>query len=463
MTEKKISGLKISLSFLFIFIAASCTSTNNFAAQGTAVKPKTYSSVDDEPFYAQNCNSFFEDKLSNGIPVVIKKSKYQKNCSLALLIDSDEIPDKEKKSGLEEITLELMKLGTSDYSSLYISSLEYTDSTKFTSSVHSDFMQYAIVFPKERISAVIPVFAQTYKKPLLSLEGFEEILRQKKNSYGDADKKEQVKILQKIYEVLNGTYGGFVPEFYTENSLITYKDVVNCHARLLNAGRIKIVASGNFNDDEVQLLFKVLNENFGNLKSFAFSKKKTSEKKIIASDFESAKLNFVDPELKQDYSFGIYSIPKPLSINYYNYAVCSLFLDDMLYGYVKEMNNFAEDAGTGTLTGWNNVGIISVYNVRILNNLNEGVQDFILSNFKIETIKKKLDFYKRIYISSVMSAELSSAETVRQMALSLVYSGEAKKYIERPFIIQQITAEEVERSFVEIMSSGIVWLNFINE
>ena len=286
---------------------------------------------------------------------------------------------------------------------------------------------------------------------------------QKKNNFSDSDKTEQIKVIQKIYEVLNGTYGCFVPCFYTENSLITYKDVVNCHARLLNAGRIKIVASGNFNDDEVQLLFKSLNENFGNLKTSAFTKKMTAEKKIATSDFESAKFNFIEPDLKQDYLFGVYSIPKPLSINYYNYALCSLFLDDMLYNYAKETNNFAEDAGTGTLTGWNNVGIISFYNVKILNKLNEGIQDFILSNLKIETIKKKLDFYKRIYISSVMSSELSSSETVRQMALSLFYSGEAKKYIERPFIIQHITAEDVERSFAEIMSAGIVWLNFVNE
>ena len=463
MTEKNISRLKISLSFLSIFIAAACTSTNNFDLHGTAVKSKIYSSVEEEPFFSQNCNSFFEEKLSNNIPVVIKKSKYQKNCSLALLIESDEIPDKEKKSGIEEITLELMKLGTLEYSNLYISSLEYTDLTKFTSSVHSDFLQYGIVFPKEKISAIIPVFAQTYKKPLLSLEDFEEIVRQKKNNFSDSDKTEQIKVIQKIYEVLNGTYGCFVPCFYTENSLITYKDVVNCHARLLNAGRIKIVASGNFNDDEVQLLFKYLNEKFGNLKTYAFTKKMTAEKKIATSDFESAKFNFIEPDLKQDYLFGVYSIPKPLSINYYNYALCSLFLDDMLYNYAKETNNFAEDAGTGTLTGWNNVGIISFYNVKILNKLNEGIQDFILSNLKIETIKKKLDFYKRIYISSVMSSELSSSETVRQMALSLFYSGEAKKYIERPFIIQHITAEDVERSFAEIMSAGIVWLNFVNE
>ena len=139
MTGKNISRLKISLSFLSIFIAAACTSTNNFNLHGTAVKSKIYSSVEEEPFFSQNCNSFFEEKLSNNIPVVIKKSKYQKNCSLALLIESDEIPDKEKKSGIEEITLELMKLGTLEYSNLYISSLEYTDLTKFTSSVHSDF------------------------------------------------------------------------------------------------------------------------------------------------------------------------------------------------------------------------------------------------------------------------------------------------------------------------------------
>ena len=65
MTEKNISRLKISLSFLSIFIAAACTSTNNFDLHGTAVKSKIYSSVEEEPFFSQNCNSFFEENGFN--------------------------------------------------------------------------------------------------------------------------------------------------------------------------------------------------------------------------------------------------------------------------------------------------------------------------------------------------------------------------------------------------------------
>lgn len=463
---KKNTGTVHFFSAVFFSAAvifSGCASSGKSAEQGTAVKLNVYNSVEEEPFFSQNCGSFSERTLSNGIPVAVKKSSRQKNCSLALVIDSSGFARTAEKSGLEEITLELMTKGTKDYSSFYISSLEYTDETHFFTSAHADFLQYGLTFPKERIRSVVPVFAGTFKTPSLSSADFQSLIQKKAEQENGASEQSRLRVLSTLYSVLNAADGSFVPPFYTEASRIEHGDVIRCHSALVNAGRIKIVASGNFDDGDIQELFSILEENFSGIKSVPFEKKAAAEKTFSVSDFEKTEFYFSGAPFAENYACAVYPVPPPLTEEYFQYALASLFFDDILYDCSRKSGGFSGDAGTGVLLGRNNVGVISLFQISSFERLSETVKESLENGCSFDAVKQKLDFYKRVYVSSVMASELSSVQTVRQMALSFVYDKSARSYIERPYRISKITPEEVHSWIDRFFQGGMLWLYFSAE
>ncbi len=75
MNKKFLILSYFSAIFSLLFLCG-CTSTSQVSSySGTRIKPISYSSLDEEPFYAHNHDSFVEKKLSNGIPVIIKNQK----------------------------------------------------------------------------------------------------------------------------------------------------------------------------------------------------------------------------------------------------------------------------------------------------------------------------------------------------------------------------------------------------
>ncbi|WP_318676878.1 M16 family metallopeptidase [Treponema sp.] len=445
MIKKNKIVLILSLLFSEVLFF-NCASTNGISG-GTRIKTQNYDSLDEEPFYSQNAETFFEKKLSNGIPVIIKKSKNQNSCAVRLVIDSVPLSDSFNKSGLEKITLELMRKGTSKYSELYISSMEYTDSTVFTTKVHQDYLEYGISSQKDRLDTVVEIFAQTFKNPLMDEAEFNEITDQLRNSASP--------LLTQVYKILNSQDKYFSPCYLTEQASVSYKDVLDYQKGLLNAARITIIASGNFSDEDVENLYKVLENNFSSLKKFNYRKKQPSKKLVQYGE----KFTFVEKKAYQNISaLGFADIPFPLGDSYISYALLSLYLDDLIYSHVKEKHSAAQDAGTGVLLSKLNIGIISIYDIssvdKATSNLNEMLENSLTEDF----IEKKLDSYKRIYTSFVMNSEIKAEKTLDQMASSLVYCGDAKEYLKRPYKISKITAAQVREVFDKYLNGKICWV-----
>lgn len=456
MKQKSKKNTIFNAIFLIFFIFLSgCKSTQSERA--TAITLDRYETVEDEPFYSQNYPSFFEKTLPNGIPVIIKKSVNQKSAGLRIIIESDANSTNIKKTGLEELTLDLMKHGSKKYSDLYISSLEYTDQAVFTYSTKNDWCEYGFTCPKEKIANVLEVFTESFLIPALDETVFNELVEEKEKILLNEEVSPSYCLLKDVYMELSGLDIYFAPKRYTTKTEIFYSDVKKCHEAFLNGKRLKILATGNFNDDDVKALYSKISENFSGIASYNFRKKTP---KIESIDFESIKerVKYSKTEnFNSAHVIGVYNIPRPCSDEYLKYALLSLYLDDMIYSELKEKNSIASDAGTGTIMGYTNLGIISIYNVLSFKNMNSEVYDYIIENLRTEQSQKKIDNYKRIYTSFVLSSELSVSKTLDQMATSLIYTGDAKDYLSRPFKISKITAEDFSLSFQSTVGKGVLW------
>lgn len=439
----------------FLTIITGCKSTQSEKA--TAITLERYETLEDEPFYSQNYASFTEKTLPNGIPVIIKKSVNQKEAGLRILIKSDANSTNIKKTGLEELTLDLMKHGSKKYSDLYISSLQYTDQAVFTYSTKNDWCEYGFTCPKEKMAEVLDIFAETFLIPALDETTFNELVDEKEKILLNEEISPSYCLLKDVYMELSKSDIYFAPKRYTTKTEIFYSDVKKCHESFLNAKRIRIIATGNFNDDDVKALYSKINENFAAIGSYNFKKK---EPKIASVDFASMteKVKYTKSDkFNSSHIIGVYNIPKPCSDDYIKYALLSLYLDDMLYSEIKEKNNLASDAGTGTITGYTNLGIVSISNVQSIKNMSHEIYEYIIANLNTEQSQKKIDGYKRVYTSFVLMSELSVLQTLNQMATSLIYTGDAKEYIKRPYKISKITAEDFSLSFQSTVGKGVLW------
>lgn len=457
ITKKSSYLISFLISFLALFFILSCKSTS---AEGTRIKTDFITSFDQEPFYIQAKNSFEEKKLSNGIPLIIKTSTAQKDCTVRLVIDAESLSNPEQKAGIEEITLKLMKFGSASYSSNYISSLEYTDSAFFELKAHRDYLEFGFTAPLSSLENICAVFADVFKNPLMDTEDFESLIS------------EASELLEKNKDdarqsLLNGACGFlslqdkyFTVNTYSAKTKLTYQDVFSYQKALLNASKIKIVASGNFTLKDVEKLYSDLNSQFGSLKSKAYKKRSPAVKTL---DLPAEIRTVSGDGLFNECLMGVYKIPPVCSEEYVKYSLMTLFIDDILYRDIKEKNGYADDIGSGIIAGNIPLGVIMACGLHSQKDLISYSTELIQKAFESGTLDKKIDSFRRIYTSVVMSSELSSSKTCSQMATSLVYSGNASEYIKRPYLIRTVTAEDVKKAYDETLGSKILWFKVSRE
>ncbi len=118
----------------------------------------------------------------------------------------------------------------------------------------------------------------------------------------------------------------------------------------------------------------------------------------------------------------------------------------------------ASDAGCGVLLSNGNLGLISIYDISLMKINIENVMKAVEDGLSEQIIEKKLDSYKRVYVSFIMNSEFSSDKTLDQMALGLVYKNDAKDYIKRPFRVYKISAESVRKIYEECIKDKICWI-----
>lgn len=434
-----------SLALFFIAATVSCASApdERLGDSATKIKAKTYGSVEDEPFYIQNKDLFVQKTLSNGISVTVKKSRYQNDCTVRLVLESVPVMDSVKKAGLEQLTMNLMQTETKKYSALYISSMSYTNSTYLTAMAHQDFLEYGASFTKENLETVIDILSDTFTAPLLSAEKFLE------NSKIDIPAFAFDNI--QLYLAEKDPY--FLPVNLISKADISYTDVLNCYKGMQNASRIRIVASGNFLDEDIEILVNSLNEKIGKLPSQKFAKKIPKSDILIKPDDPV----FFESDNPKKCAAGIFAIPHMLTSDYLAYGIASLMMDDVLYNQIKEKGTYAGDAGCGALISKVPFGVISIYDIKGNGSILESTSSGIDQAMSFEQITKKLEYYKRIYNSLIMTSEFYSSRTCDQMAMSIVYQNDAGEYIKRPYEVSCITASMVRDVYEAYVKDNIVW------
>lgn len=205
-----------------------------------------------------------------------------------------------------------------------------------------------------------------------------------------------------------------------------------------------------------------MNQNFGKIKSKAIQKKQATNNSVDFNKISAINFSIEENSLTINSSknkkniLGLYNIPLYGSIEYINYAIASLLIDDLFYKELK--SNAFQDIGTGNILGNPNIGVISIYGATLDFDY-KSLLERLLNKMSIEYINSNLGSIKDVYTSFIMSTELSSEKTVNQMTRSFIYNSDATNYIRFPFYINRATCDQVKIAIDNSIKKGIAWFS----
>lgn len=422
----------VSLAVMMTVTVISCAS--NSGAKSARSQGGSY--------YESNAADFTTVSLSNGIPVVFKKNGTGKIYVLKMIIDGGTPLVPVSKSGLEDVTLEMLQYGSEKYSYSDIQRLKYEQSFSISSAAGYDYSTYGFRCIEKYVDGVLDIFADSILHPLFNAEDFDKV----KTEYAEEVQRTLTDPSGLLSETMRAV--AFKNHPYesnpsvTEQSLdaITLQEVKAHYQTLLNANRLKLVVVGDFSDDGQKKLAEKLEQMFGSIEAKPF------EKPTIPALTVSGKNVYKQLEQAGDsgYAFGYYACPdRTNAAEYVPYALASMFIQDELFAQVREKQGAVYSAGNGIVGGIKMFGVISVYRASKPENLRQYIYDAIDSFPDERGVQEKLDHYKNKYITTVFSSAQDANGVAGNVVSSLQNYGDPTAYLHRTEQIQATTAAQV--------------------
>lgn len=448
------SAFFLNITLILLILLSGCASTNQ-----TKINLEV-NSLEEEPYYIKNSQTFTQFTLKNGIPVCIKKVPSARTTSLRIVFLAQPLKSPETSGGIAEVCFLQMLYGNSKYSQDEIYTFEYTQQTDFYYKLHRDYYEYGVTTTKDRILKMADVLSSTMLNPRMETKDFLEVYDDCRRFHNNSILTSRMQVLSKINKDLFVKDKYFMPLNYTAETKFSASDVKNFQQNLLNASRIKILATGNFSDKDIEDLKKKITDDYSVLKAKGYTKLDPAlTQEQYSKALESLnKENIISRSQEQkNCALGIYPVPAFDSPDYEAYAVLSLMADDVLYSGLKDHSQSVSSCGTGLFTGLLNTGVISLTDVSETRAVVTKAQNLLKGTLTAEYIQSKLDYYKNVCIGLLSSQDAVSQAVCDKMTVSQVYFNDPAKYIERSFKVRKLTAQQVIDVYNRTIGKNIVW------
>lgn len=437
MKKNKVFDLIFVFIAFAIFVFSSCSSTKK---------------IEMDSYYNENVKDFSVHNLSNGIPVIFKKTSTSNIFVLRLVFEGGTPLVQKEKSGLEDLTLDLMFHGGKNYSYDDIQRMQYDMSFSISSSAGRDYSVAGIKCLKKDLESVLSVFADGVLSPAFKESDFNQFMVNAGQKLAStlASPSGQLGV-----ELEKAAFGG---TSYSSSSQITQEsinnisleDVKNHHKKLLDAHRMKIVVVCDFDEEEQEDFVQKLDLHFSSVKKGEY--KEPVVQKIAVS---GADLYFKNENAgSAGYALAFFDSPERYDSDYVAFALSLMYLDDILFAEVREKAGAVYSVGSGVLGGKSMLGVISAYKVSDKDNIKALITEAIKTFPDEKGIEEKLEQYKNKYITTLFSSSKNSTGVASNIITSLQYSGMPDTYLKRSAQVKAVTAKEIELAYKKYVLQG---------
>jgi zinc protease len=473
---KKISWIPLLISLLAVSVPAAAQQLELTRDQPLIDAGKI------DAFARENLQSFTTATLSNGIPVVMKRSTANHILTLQVVLRGHVVFTPPGKAGIEAAMLTLMARGSTRYTYADVQRALFEDSASIDPHYGSfDVTSLDLVTIDTYFDQLFPIFADAFLHPSWSAEEFPRVIRDLELRKQRSENDPYNQTVEHLHETLfaGHPYAASWEGVGTSLDSITLSDVKSYYERSVGSGRLLIVAVGNF--DPTALVAR-LNTSFGAMPRTPYAAPpvpplSVKPDLIVVPFAQSPGLAWVR---------GDFAMPGPESPDFAPSLVAFDLLSDVLFEIVRTRNGASYGASAG-LHGFDaSYGDITIFKTTMparVKPLVDQAIDVIASGRSLGgavsasaagksgigsgeaaaasafvPIADALPFYKSQYLTEFYSGQQTNTSIADQIAWSILYRGDYRDYLLILDRIREVTAADVVRVTKKyLVGNPVLW------
>lgn len=399
----------------------------------------------------QKNNSFIKSetniqihKLKNNIPVYIYNNSSNSVQNIRIVVKGGATELSQENAGLEDALFNMMCNGSKKYSKEKIDKILYDKSANIEGYGKKEYSQISLSSLDYYFYDVLPLLIDGFLNPSYDEDELKNLITNYDNSIQNNDEDPQSLLMKITTDNIYDQHKYKISATPTKNSLqnINIENLKLQHKKVLNASRIYVIASGNFN---TQKLIKTLDKTLGKIKSLEYSPQKVQDVKVPNIDIEDN----CKASNGTAYRIIAYNYPTRKDKAFFSAQLAGMIYDEILYNIVREKKGSCYSVGTSVYGSTYNFGFIYGININNLDTFNEGISEaekYFLS-LNEEQISKRLEGVKNSYIASIFSADKTNEGITAQILISNLIYNDPEEYKNNFNIINNVTAKDIINSF----------------
>ena len=442
-------------------------------AAGAAPFPLAGASIGEKglsAFAKENLSSFSTFTLSNGLPVIVKKSSANRVEHISLVIRGGSAAASEAKAGIEALALKTMARGSGRHGYEEIQELLDETSSGLGSAASFDYSIYSLTTLDKYFERLFPLWADTLVAPSFKQADFDQELS---NARIALESKEQDPWSKTGLEMNKRLFAGHpyaASPDGTQASLAAASlgDVKAWYAERMRADALFVVAVGDF---DAAKLRAELEASLGKLPPVGAPLPPVAPL-ARNGQWSLAKVEFPQSRgmgyLRGDFAAPTYSDPDymPLSIG-------MKMLTDLLFNVVRDKHGAVYSAGAFIRDYKANYGSITLFKTKSPGAAKAYVDEAVAvlasgravaidpqsSKDGFAPIADLLEAAKAQFINELYESQATNAAIAGRIAASVVATGDYRSYLLDVDRIRAVTTEQVRAALGKYFLKGpVAWV-----
>ncbi|MGL4981245.1 MAG: M16 family metallopeptidase [Treponemataceae bacterium] len=401
-------------------------------------------------------NNFSIHALDNHIPVIIKRDATSRIITLKIVVEGLSSFLKPDQSGVESVLFTMMTKGSKKYDYKYIQSLLYQKQAAFSSDTNQNGSTLTLTVIDKYFDDFYPIFVDGFIAPHIHPSEFSNVMEFEKQQLFDEQNTPfsllQYTIRQNVYK--NHPFETSSKPTPQSISNIDLLQVKRFHEKVLNANRITIIATGNF---DAKTLLPRLNDSFSFIKpspvtQLALKKTNTKGSPILIKNEAAKNTGFLA---------RTFASPSVREKDYVPAIIAATIFQELLFNIVREKYGACYSIGTNIAPSKSGYGLLYVYRASNINAIPSYIaeaeaillKDQVISGkesdgtYKFQSISDRLDGFKNTQINALFSMAKTNAGVASQIASGLFLLNEHDYYLTIIQKIKDVTSTDVLNAF----------------
>ena len=459
--------LSVILAASLSFLLTGCATTSfPLARDNESFKAKNLSA-----FEKENLKSFTTFTLSNGIPVIVKRSTASQVFALSLVLRGGSLLASPQTAGFEQVALQTMARGTGTYSYEGIQDLLDETSSSLGAFSTFEYAAFNITGLQKYLDSLVPVWADCLVHPSFRERDFSQVLSDAQLALQSKEQDPWTKTAMIMNQEFFGTHPyGNVPEG-TLKSLGSMKlqDAADWYETNFSANRMFVVAVGAVDPQELR---KRLEASIG----------KIPDRKIplpppapqLANTSRLVRLEY-PASRGLAYLRGDFPAPAPADADFMAMNVGLKMVSDLFFNVVRDKYGAVYSPAVYIRAFPANYGSLVMFKTKVPDKIkayiDESLADFArgycvaVDSATAEDpaaripISEALPTYKALFVNEYYQNQQTNAQQAAAIISSVINTGDYRTYLQDMAKIESLTAEQVQQAVSRYLLQGqITWV-----